>query len=97
MNIETFVAVAGFVLGVGGTLTAVVNYYASSQTKKYAAQRDFEHLRRNQEQLILNIASLAEDIDETRQLVKDLSRVAGILLAKNNDSVSELLGRRERD
>lgn len=95
MSIETFIAVAGFVLGVGGTLTAVVNYYASSQTKKYAAQRDFEHLRRNQEQLIHNISEIAKDIDEVREEVRNMSRVAQIILAKRGDSESELLGRKD--
>lgn len=95
MSIETFIAVAGFVLGVGGTLTAVVNYYASSQTKKYAAQRDFEHLRRNQEQLIHNLSEIAKDIDEVREEVRNMSRVAQIILAKRGDSESELLGRKD--
>jgi uncharacterized protein YcbK (DUF882 family) len=32
--------------------------------KEYAAERDFAHLRRNQEQLIQNIDVLAKDFDE---------------------------------
>ena len=32
--------------------------------KEYAAERDFAHLRRNQEQLIENIKTLTEDFDE---------------------------------
>lgn len=95
MTIETLLAVASFVLGVGGTLWAVVNYYASSQTKKYAAQRDFEHLRRNQEQLIHNLSEIAKDIDEVREEVRNMSRVAQIILAKRGDSESELLGRKD--
>lgn len=37
---------------------------AQAEVKKYAAERDFAHLRRNQEQMLKNIEVLIEDFDE---------------------------------
>lgn len=95
MSIETTLAIASFTLGIGGTLWAVVQWYTSSQTKKYAAERDFQHLRRNQEQLIAAIESLAEDVDHVAEEIRTVSRVAQIILAKQGDAASELLKKRD--
>lgn len=37
---------------------------AQAEVKKYAAERDFAHLRRNQEQMLKNIEVLIKDFDE---------------------------------
>lgn len=95
MNIETTLAIASFTLGIGGTLWAVVQWYTSSQTKRYAAERDFQHLKRNQEMISQGIGSLAEDIDEVKEEVRTISRVAQILLARSGDMTSELLKKRD--
>lgn len=39
--IHTILAIAGFMLGLGSTLVAVVTWYGKSSQKKYAAERDF--------------------------------------------------------
>ncbi len=97
MKIETFIAVASFALGIGATLWSVVQYYTSSVQKRYAAERDFQHLRRNQEQLLEAVRQVQSELDDLSDELRNLARVAQILLAKQGDSVSALLGYRKKD
>lgn len=39
--INTVLAIAGFMLGLGTTLTAILTWYGKSSQKRYAAERDF--------------------------------------------------------
>jgi len=92
MNIETAVAVGSFIFGIGGTLWAVLQWYALSQTKRYAAERDFQHLRNNQEQMASNLKLLFDEVEEIGKSVNDLTRLASILLARSgNDTFSDIL------
>lgn len=94
MKIETIISVASFMFGVGGTLWAVLQWYAISQTKRYAAERDFQHLRTNQEQMAQNLRVLMDELEECNRNVQDLARLASILLARSGDeSMSGILGK----
>lgn len=42
---------------------AVVSWYSASVQKKYASQRDFQHLKNNYEQLSQGQAHIMKDID----------------------------------
>lgn len=80
-------------LGIGGILGGVaglLSYIKASNEKSYAAQRDFNHLLRNQEQLINNLTFNAKEVDrrfESIELI--LIKIESILLAwrgKNGNS-----------
>lgn len=66
-NIQTSVAVGAFILALATNIVGVVVwilvFYASSEKKKYAAERDFNHLRNNQKDISNGIAAIAKDID----------------------------------
>lgn len=67
ISLNDFVAIAGFLLGVITAFGGWLAWYASSVKKAYAAERDFNHLRRNYEQLAENqkqMLQLLEDILE---------------------------------
>lgn len=64
MDINTVIAVAGFFLGIGSSLIGLITWYSNSEKKRYAAERDFNHLKRNYEQLTLNLKMVAEEIDD---------------------------------
>jgi shikimate 5-dehydrogenase len=62
-QIEITVALIGCLIGIGGAAAAVYARWKASIEKGYAAQRDFQHLKRNQEQISAGIAEIAKDFD----------------------------------
>ena len=63
-NIELTIALIGCLIGLGGAAAAIYARWKSSIEKGYAAQRDFQHLKRNQENISLGIAQIDKDIDD---------------------------------
>jgi hypothetical protein len=96
MGIDTAIAVLSFV---GGVVTAVIagalavlRYYSEARTKSYAAERDFQHLKRNQEQmqdLLLRVDSQNEKLSEDVRLMQRLMHV--VITKLGDDSISGLL------
>ncbi|MBW4479677.1 MAG: hypothetical protein KME54_23230 [Tolypothrix brevis GSE-NOS-MK-07-07A] len=57
-----------------GFIPYVINatlWFVSAEKKKYAAERDFQHLKNNQKDISSGIASLGKDIDD---YMHDLNR-----------------------
>ncbi|UBF28320.1 hypothetical protein K9N68_10815 [Kovacikia minuta CCNUW1] len=69
--------------------------YASSQQKAYAAERDFEHLRRNQEQMKEALKMFDEELSETREDVREIKGMMVATIGKMGESISGILHRRE--
>lgn len=79
-NIEMIAAIVGVLIGTGGALAAVYTRWKSSIEKGYAAQRDFAHLKRNQEQMSHGIASIDEGNDQRfNQIELTLNRIESML------------------
>ena len=53
----------GGIAGITGTLLGLARWYASSEKKKYAAERDFQHLKRAQEQLSEGLKLISEEVE----------------------------------
>ncbi len=66
----------------------VLDRYADSQKKEYAAQRDFEHLRRNQEQMKESFRELDDELSKTRE---DMRELKGMLTTWTNRMNASLL------
>ena len=63
MTLERVITI---VVGIGGILAMIdsaVQRYNKSTTSKYAAQRDFEHIMRNQEQFKISIKEILTEND----------------------------------
>lgn len=78
------------VLGLISVATAFFGafaWYSASVVKRYAAQRDFEHLRRNMEQLAINQAAILKEVDERSDgLEIELRELKIYLLSKMGDT-----------
>lgn len=72
-----------------------LNRFAEGKQKEYAASRDFEHLRRNQEQLKENLAALDDELQDAKENVKEIKGMLVVFLSRFNDSVSNIFGKRE--
>jgi hypothetical protein len=64
ISINDFVAIAGFLLGIITAFGGWLAWYASSVKKAYAAERDFNHLRRNYEQMVENQTEMLKMLEE---------------------------------
>lgn len=55
--------VAGLLMGVSSFVAGAITWYKGAIVKSYAAERDFNHLRRNLEQLSNNLSDVSEEVD----------------------------------
>ena len=63
-NFEQVIAILGALLGLVGSLATGVTWYRSAVRKEYAAQRDFNHLKNNYENLSKVVDSIIKEHDE---------------------------------
>ena len=63
MDIQNTLAIAGFFLAIGSNLIWLLVTYANGEKKKYAAERDFNHIKNNQLQISQGIGVLTRDLD----------------------------------
>ncbi len=100
-NIEIVAAIIGCVIGISGAAVAVHARWKASIEKGYAAQRDFQHLKRNQEQISAGIAQIDKDLSEQLgQLDKDIdTRLDRLDLSVNRieSMLHNLLARRREE
>lgn len=54
-------------LGVASFIAGAIAWYRGAVEKRYAAERDFQHLRRNYEQLAISVKELDDCLKETHQ------------------------------
>lgn len=82
MDWNTLIALASFVGGVIASAITCLKWYGNSQKKAYAAERDFQHLRRNYEQL----AEAIKQVDhEVEQININLVRLEGLILRNHSN------------
>jgi hypothetical protein len=95
MNIDNLQSLISLFLGVAGFTTGSVMWWKGSIEKRYAAERDFSHLRRNQEQISNSLGLIDKELDERfHNLNMELVQIKSLLmaiLAKSGDSVSSIL------
>lgn len=73
------------IMGLASFLSGILFWYKGSIEKRYAAQRDFGHLKRNYEQLSQGVADLGEDMDQRLDSIdKRLQEISMILQFKLN-------------
>jgi hypothetical protein len=79
-NVEMFAAIIGSIIGLSGAGAALYTRWKASIEKGYAAQRDFQHLRRNQEQMSQGIADINKDTDSRFDRIDlSLNRIESML------------------
>ena len=72
-----------FALALGGHVTWAVVFFANSIKRRYAAERDFNHLKNNQKQITDNIAFGFKEIDDRFDRIdRDLLEIKAYLIGK---------------
>jgi hypothetical protein len=94
-EINSFISILTFLAGAGSAVWGMVQWYAGAEKKKYAAERDFQHLRRNQEQMKESIKHITTEIDLLSDDMKTLTACFNLLLNQSGQTVSGILGHRK--
>ena len=89
MDVDKLIAVIGVIIAILGVVDSGLQRYVRANTGKYAAQRDFEHLRRNQEQLKESLRVVIEDSDKMNDEMIRLSVQISTLLAMKESKLRE--------
>lgn len=80
------------ILSVGSALFAIVTWYSATVQKRYASQRDFEHLKRNYQQLADNQAQIIKELDsrfdEATLDLRDIKNMLNVIMVKINTQSS---------
>lgn len=69
---QNYLALAGFLLGLLTSILGALAWYGSSVQKKYAAERDFQHLKNNYAQLAANQGVILSNLQETNEKLGDI-------------------------
>ena len=79
-DISTLISVASFLGGVGATLLGVGRWYDSAQRKKFASEREFEHLKRDYQTLSKALAHVDERQEELFAYVVEMRGALSVVL-----------------
>lgn len=72
-----------FTLAVGGNITWSLLFFSNSIKRRYAAERDFNHLKNNQRQISDSIAICLKDMDTRFDRVdRDLLEIKAYIIGK---------------
>ena len=89
-DINTLIAFFSFVLALFTTATGAILWYVNSEKKKYASERDFQHLKRNLENISNGMAELLNEMETRldtieRTIGRDILEIK-MHITKNKDS-----------
>jgi hypothetical protein len=79
-DISTLISVFSFAGGVGATLLGVGRWYNSTQHKKFAAEREFQHLKRDYETLSKAVAHIDDRQEELFSYIVEMRGAMSVVL-----------------
>jgi hypothetical protein len=65
-QIVPIISALALVLGIVSTIGGFFFYWSSSVRKRYAAERDFEHIKRNHQQVIEMLTQMDDEMSDLR-------------------------------
>lgn len=80
MTVNDWVAIGGICIAMLGVVDSAMQRYKRANTSEYAAQRDFEHLKRNQEQLKVSLSELLDENESIKLKVVAMETQLSILV-----------------
>lgn len=72
MKPENFISLGSFLLGLFTSSGAALIWYANAVKKQYAAERDFQHLLKNQSSISSGIAVLTKELESDVEALRCL-------------------------
>ena len=70
INVNQATAVCSLVIAFGSGFISIALWYVNLEKRKYGIERDFAHVRRNQEQMQIGITTILTEIDRRFDIVE---------------------------
>jgi hypothetical protein len=80
LDISTLISVASFLGGVGATLLGVARWYNSTQHKKFAAEREFQHLKNDYQTLSKAVSHIDDRQEELFSYIVEMRGALSVVL-----------------
>ena len=96
-DLQNFISLATYLAGVGSAVWGMLQFYSSSEKKKFAAEREFQHLKRNQQQMQEALAKMMEELDELSDDMKTQNACFNLLLSQSGQSLSGIFAQKKRN
>lgn len=97
LDIKNLASLATFLAGAGSAVWGMLQYYSSSEKKKFAAEREFMHLKRNQEQMQQCLAKVMDELDDQGDDMKTMAACFNLLLSQSGQSISGIFAHKKRN
>jgi len=97
VDIKSILSILTFLAGVGGGVLGMLRWFSTSERKKFAAEREFQHLLRNQAQMQQAIAMLSKELDGLSDDMKTQSACFQLLLSQSGQSISGIFAHKPRN
>lgn len=96
VDVKSILSILTFLAGVGGGVLGMLRWFSTSERKKFAAEREFIHLRNNQEQMKRSMAILSSELDELSDDMKTQSACFQMLLSQSGQSISGIFAHKPK-
>ena len=97
IDIKGLISIATFLAGAGSAVWGMLQYYSSSEKKKFAAEREFMHLKRNQEQMQQVLSKVMDELDDQGDDLKTMAACFNLLLSQSGQSISGIFAHKKRN
>jgi len=99
MHIEQIISLVSISIAIISSLIGILFWYKATVEKRYASERDFQHVKNSISTLISNLAHSHEMQEaQIRRVEAELMQVKVLLtaiLARSGESISEILNKRD--
>ncbi len=88
IDIKSIIAILTFLAGAGSAVLGMLRWFSTSERKKFAAEREFNHLRLNQEQMKLTLAMMGKEVDELTQDMHTQTALLQMMMSNSGQTIS---------
>ena len=96
-DIQNLITLATFLAGAGSAVWGMLQYFSTNEKKKFAAEREFQHLKRNQQQMQQALDKMMEELDELSDDMKTQNACFNMLLSQSGQSLSGIFAQKKRN
>jgi hypothetical protein len=79
-DISSLISIGSFLLGASGSAVGSVRWFRESQRKQFAAERDVEHLKRDNVQLREYVIKIDDNVESLTSAVVEMRSALSIVL-----------------
>ncbi len=96
IDVKSILSILTFLAGAGSAVLGMLRWYGVSERKKYAAEREFNHLRNNQEQMQRSLEILSKEVDALCADMKTQSARFKLLLSQSGQTISGIFAHKPK-